>query len=62
MLRAGLLRDVGGQTYVRLAAILGCSETAAKYRVHTHRALLVKDPPYARLATRATSQALKSIS
>lgn len=44
--RAGLLRDVGGLSYPRIADITGCSETAAKNRVRRHRAMLQSSPEY----------------
>ncbi len=55
--RAGLLRDVGCMSYPRIAAIVGCSESAAKHRVRRHRALVANDPEYGRIVAGAAHHA-----
>lgn len=59
--RAGLLRDVGCLTYPRIAGIVGCSESGARYRVGRHRALVASDPEYGRIAALVTRRALDEL-
>lgn len=59
---AGLLRDVASLSYSRIGRIASCSETAAKYRVRRHHALLAADPSYARIVADVACRALKTIS
>lgn len=58
---AGLLRDLGGLSYPRIAAITRCSETAAKHRVRRHRALIAGDPVYGDIVAGLAHRALGTV-
>jgi REP element-mobilizing transposase RayT len=59
--RAGLLRDICGLSYPRIAGIVGCSRTAAEHRARRHRELLDRNAPYAEVVALVAHSAFEAV-